>query len=287
MTIIKNLRAYGFLSIMTIIIIASSNQSATAKGLKVQESRPISGDTRFRTYVYNPNQIYKYTGFYRYQSSIQFERGETIGTITIGDPTAWQIVDQGSRLFMKPTEQDATTNMMVMTNKRVYHFELYAETAEDIRDKNLVFVAKFIYPNSESSSNAALRQYSDSSANSLQTDSLTSGIPDIVNEPEKYNFNYSVTGSRMIQPLKIFDDGEFTYMEFRKVNADLPAIFQVTGTGSEALINYRITGDYIVVERVSSQYTLRYGDEVACIFNESSPLVRTDVKKEKKFLGIF
>ena len=31
----------------------------------------------------------------------------------------------------------------------------------------------------------------------------------------KYNFNYTFSGPDEIAPVKVFDDGEFTYFEFR------------------------------------------------------------------------
>ena len=60
-------------------------------------------------------------------------------------------------------------------------------------------------------------------------------------------------------------------MEFREKNSEIPAIFQVDPFGSELIVNYRVSGNYIVIERVASQYTLRYGKNVTCVFNEFDP----------------
>lgn len=46
--------------------------------------------------------------------------------------------------------------------------------------------------------------------------------------------------------------------------------FSVDDDGNESIVNYQVAGDYIVVERVESRFTLRHGKEVACVFNESS-----------------
>ena len=73
----------------------------------------------------------------------------------------------------------------------------------------------------------------------------------------------------MIEPLQVFDDGEFTYFKFRDINADIPGIFLVHDDHSEALINYRIAGRYVVVERVAGRFTLRYGKSFICVFNET------------------
>ena len=45
--------------------------------------------------------------------------------------------------------------------------------------------------------------------------------------------------------------------------------------GREALVNYRVEKGYIVIERVTSRYTLRHGNDVICVFNEK-PLLRNN-----------
>jgi len=85
----------------------------------------------------------------------------------------------------------------------------------------------------------------------------------------RYNFSYTIAGSEDVAPIRIFDDGEFTYFEFRDKNAEVPAFYNVDAKGNEALINYRTRGDYIVVERVARRFTLRHGIDIVCVFNEA------------------
>lgn len=244
----------------------------------VQQSHEIAADSRVRTFVYDPNEVFIFTGHYRYQSSIELSPEETIQSVSVGDSFGWQIVPSGSRIFLKPTEPDATTNMTVITDQRIYLFELHAEEAEGIRDNEMVFSVRFSYPDEGGVTNS-VTEFAKEEIPDLSDDVLKTDM-------ENYNFNYTVTGSHLISPVKIFDDGEFTYIEFKDKNADVPAIFMVDGFGSESVINYRAAGNYIVIERVASQYTLRHGDDVACIFNESSPLEKK-LPKEEKVLGIF
>ncbi len=229
----------------------------------VRESRPLPVDPRLRIVTYAPNDVIKFTGHYEFQSSIVFEEGEVINTISMGTTTAWQIVPSGNRIFLKPIEDDATTNMTVITNKRIYNFELHAREVDEelgINDDQLVFVMTFRYPDSTSTSGSSVMFYGSSALE-----------PDL-SEPEKYNFNYTISGSDEIAPIRIFDDGEFTYMQFPRKNAEIPAIFRVAPDGTESIVNYRMQGSYMVVERVASQLTLRSSDEVACVFNETRPL---------------
>jgi len=57
--------------------------------------------------------------------------------------------------------------------------------------------------------------------------------------------------------------------------------------GNEALINFRSEEGYIVVEMVTSQFTLRYGDQIACVFNESMPLPKVNIKKKDEGTSLF
>jgi type IV secretion system protein VirB9 len=225
------------------------------KAYAIREPRATFMDSRIRVMAYNSNDVFRYTGYYNYQGSIEFEEGETIETISMGDTISWQIVPSGNRMFLKPIEHNATTNMTVITNLRLYFFELHAREATDINDPGLVFIVKFLYPDSKGSMmNFAQR-------------SIPVG-PDLT-RPEKYNFNYTVSGSEAIAPLKIFDDGQFTYFEFKEKNAPLPAFFTVDKKGNESIVNYQAVDNYIVLEMVASQVTLRYGDEITCVFNEA------------------
>lgn len=221
----------------------------------MREPRPIQIDHRVRIVMYQPDEVYKFIGHYRYQSSIEFAPDEEIKTISMGDSTAWMVNPSANRLFLKPLEQDATTNMTLITNKHTYLFELHARETDDINDKDMVFIMRFIYPDT-----------GDMQTVSNYLDQVPE--PDLENEPEKYNFNYTISGMEDIAPLRIFDDGVFTYFMFRDKNADVPAFFLVDSEGNESLINYRTRGDYIVVERVGKRFTLRHGKDIVCVFNE-------------------
>lgn len=224
----------------------------------LQTPRPIATDSRIRTVRYSPNEVYQFIGHYGYQSAIELETDEKIQTVSIGDSVAWMINPAGNRLFLKPIDQNALTNMTVITDKRSYLFELHAEETQDIRDKEMVFVMRFIYPQSDQDSMdfAQFEQF-----------------PDIEREPEKYNFRYTIRGSTVIEPIRIFDDGEFTYFEFRDKSAEIPAFFNVDSNGNEELINFRKRGNYIVVERIGSRFTLRRGPDIMCVYNETRPVI--------------
>lgn len=251
----KNLRTL-ILSCALATSAAVVTVASAEPALALQDPKPIATDRRIRTIVYNENEIFKYIGHYDYQSVIEFEANEEILTVSMGNSLTWQVVPAGNRMFVKPVAQDALTNMTVVTNKRTYHFEMHAEEPSGINDPNLVFVLRFIYGRGAG----------------ISVSNIIDSVPDPMLEPEKYNFNYALTGSEDIAPIRIFDDGEFTYFEFRDKNAEIPAFFLVYGDGSESIINFRTRGNYIVVERVAAQFTLRHGEDVVCIFNQNKSL---------------
>jgi type IV secretion system protein VirB9 len=237
-----------FLLLMSLVLLSQSAYSA-------QLPRYLGSEKKFRSFVYNPNDVYRYIGHYTYQGFIEFDVDETISTISMGDPTLWLFESLANRLFLKPVGEDySETNMTIITNKKVYHFELLAREAKGLTDPDLIFVVKFVYPDEK---NKNLVQFPRTAA---------SDEPDL-RDLAAYKFNYQYTGEASIAPIRVFDNGEFTYFQFSKRNAEIPAIFTVDAEGFESLVNFRAAGDYIIVERVASQFTLRNGSDIVCVYN--------------------
>lgn len=223
----------------------------------VQLPRTLGKEKRFKTYVFNQNDVYRYIGYYLNQSYIEFEDGETIQTISMGDPTPWITSVLGNKLFLKPTGTYPQTTMTIFTNKRTYYFELDALEPDNVEESEIPFYIKFVYPASN-----------DKNIVKFSVTKTRDDYPDLT-DLTKYNFNYEFAGSPSIAPIKVFDDGVFTYMEFKTDNAEIPAIFAVNDSGYEALVNFRVVEEYIVIEQVAGQFTLRSGGDVICVYNNS------------------
>ena len=144
--------------------------------------------------------------------------------------------------------------MTLITNKRIYYFELHAEEAKNINAEGLYFAIKFLFPDDQ---------------DSITTDSSSSvsAMPDLTDK-SLYNFEYTLSGPDIISPIKIFDDGKFTYFEFKDKTAELPAFFHVDATGHEGIVNYRMVGHYLVIEAVGDRFTLRHNKDVVCVYND-------------------
>jgi type IV secretion system protein VirB9 len=88
-------------------------------------------------------------------------------------------------------------------------------------------------------------------------------------DPEKLNWKYSFTGERSLVPVESFDNGQFTYFKFKKDGmSHVPAIFMVDKEKQETLVNFHVQGDYLVINGIAKQFTLRDGASVTSIYND-------------------
>lgn len=110
-------------------------------------AQPVTSDSRIKTFVYNPNEVFTITTHYGYQSNIEFGVKESIETVSVGDRVAWQIIPAGRRLFIRAMEENARTNMTIVTNLRSYQFDLRSSSASAVfGSEALTYVVRFYYP---------------------------------------------------------------------------------------------------------------------------------------------
>jgi type IV secretion system protein VirB9 len=259
---------------------------------------PITTDSRIRTLVYNPNEVYELKFYYNYQSFIEFSNDEEIEMISVGEAFAWRLTPAGKRLFIRPLEISAHTNMTIITNRRIYHFDIRSDEFTGKADEDLVYTVRFFYPQigqplpippQLAVPNVALRPRAKENppAPPVSAADLTGIIntpipktrvdeqlPGIIGRnPENLllNFDYRFSGeSDNIMPLKVYDDGNETHFQFANDNLVIPTISVVDGNGIETPVTYTIRDRYIVVPVVATQFTLRLADSMLCIYNAKS-----------------
>ncbi|PCI98722.1 MAG: P-type conjugative transfer protein VirB9 [Alphaproteobacteria bacterium] len=231
---------------------------------------PGSADARVKTIVYHDTDVFRITGHYGFSTVLEFDARENIETIALGDSQAWQTIKpgRGNLLFIKPLEQNANTNMTVITNKRIYTFELTARSAQSHKSPNLSFRIKFVYPDQIDMQLANINKMQNNGFDPANF--APSPVP-----ADQWNFDYSYSGDKRLRPARAFDDGTFTYLQFSK-NEVTPAVFAVDENGNESIVNYSMKGKYLVVESLGRQFTLRDGDTTVCIFNDAYPAPEID-----------
>ena len=76
------------------------------------------------------------------------------------------------------------------------------------------------------------------------------------------SFDYAISGDRPPwRPVRVFDDGRQVFVEFSPAIAtgDLPPLFVLGETGAAELVNFRVQGRYLVVDRLFDKAELRLG----------------------------
>ena len=235
--------------------------------------RAVSPDGRVKTVTYNETDVVSLRGVYGFQTTIKFAPFEKIQNISMGDSIAWQVVPNkaGNILFVKPVESRARTNMTVITDRRIYNFDLSTEQSGLEGGRTGTYLLSFNYPQDSvleySSASEAPTNFNPVAPFAPRSEVTSSGLVS-AGAPTDLNFEYSFKGDEELAPATVFDNGEFTYFKFADT-ADVPAIFAVDKDRNESVINYHVEGPYIVVNSSERQFTLRNGDYEACVFNDA------------------
>ncbi len=225
----------------------------------------------------NAVQVYPFTEGALYQvyaapgriSDIALQPGEQLaggGPIAAGDTVRWIIGDTESgsgtekriHILVKPVRSDIATNLVVNTDRRTYHVELHATPSTYMAS------VSWSYPQDEL---LALRRRNDA-ADAARP--VAEGI-DIA----ALNFRYAIEGdSPPWRPLRAFDDGRQVYIEFPAGigQGEMPPLFVVDVDGGAELVNYRVRGRHMIVDRLFAAAELRLGAEP----QQKVRIVRTD-----------
>jgi type IV secretion system protein TrbG len=214
----------------------------------------------------NAVQVYPFADGALYQlyaapgevTDIALQAGEQLvgsGPVAAGDTVRWIIGDTESgaaaekkvHILVKPTRPDVITNLVINTDRRTYHLELRST------EKTYMASVSWIYAQDQL---IALRRQ-----NSLAEAAapIETGL-DIGN----LRFRYAIEGDNPPwRPLHAFDDGKKVYIEFPRGigQGEMPPLFIIGPEGKTSeLVNYRVRGNHIIVDRLFAAAELRLGD---------------------------
>ena len=216
-------------------------------------------DERNKMVAYDPLQVTKIIGAYGVATTIVFEEGEYYIKHAAGNSSSFAVVPVENTVSIKPLFYDAVTNVNVFTNKRLYVFEIDSMTKEEARrSTNLTYSIRFTYPNSNQADidDHVTRQEEREEARKLAE--ACAPNTDLV-DPTSLNHAYEFAGSGEIAPIVVFDDGIFMYLQFSK-HAALPAVFGVNRDRSEFSLNTRMEGDFLIIEQLLPEISLRLNE---------------------------
>lgn len=187
-------------------------------------------------------------------TDIALQEGEQLvgpGPVAAGDTVRWVIGDTISgvgasarvHILVKPTRPDISTNLVINTDRRTYHLELRATPASWMAS------VSWTYPQDELIALRAAAAERERSAPAI------SGV-----DVAALDFRYRIGGDRPDwRPVRVFDDGRQIFIEFAEgiARTDMPPLFVTGGTGAVELVNYRVAGRYMIVDRLFARAELR------------------------------
>jgi type IV secretion system protein VirB9 len=265
-------------------IIAMLLMSALATPAMAEKTPlPMSSDARIRRVIYDSSEVYQITGTYGFTTTVEFESGETVQYLALGDTIAWEAIPMGNRIHLKPVEPNASTNLTVITDRRSYYFKLSSNKGKEASE--MTYLLRFSYP--QTTANVAVNPNAVRVQPAMPATASRGSASDTLNRRDQddelnvTNCVYSASGSRRIVLLRACDNGKFTYLQFAP-GSPMPAVFAVAPNGDESVVNFHMEGKYLVVERLGRQFTLRNGNEVLCIFNEAKSVDEEASDKKRR-----
>ena len=184
--------------------------------------------------------------------------GEKLLAKAAGDTVRWVLgetaqgagANQQVIVFVKPIRGGLRTNIVLTTDQRTYLIEAASRDGDAYTS-----VVSWNYPQEEMREQLAARAAAEQSVLSAAS-------------VENLNFGYKVEpvharhGPRW-QPLRVFDDGLKTYIQFPPdlASSDAPPLFLFGPKDQGHLVNYRLVGGYYIVDRLIDVAELRIGEK--------------------------
>jgi len=193
--------------------------------------------------------------------------GDTVRWV-IGDTTSGTGADKRTHILVKPFTSGLATNLVVTTDRRSYHLQLTATS------RTAMAALSWTYPADQL---IALRRAADQAAAAAP---VSEGLA-----VDSLHFNYAISGDAPAwRPLRAFDDGRQTFIEFPASIAvgDAPPLFVVGPTGEAELVNYRVRGRYYVVDRIFDVAELRLGTRKQQVVRISRVAEGSAARKSKR-----
>jgi type IV secretion system protein VirB9 len=191
-------------------------------------------------------------------TDIALQEGEQLvgsGPVAVGDTVRWIIGDTESgaaaakkvHILVKPTRADLITNLVINTDRRTYHLELRST------EKTYMASVSWLYPQDE----LIVLRRQNAAADAAAPVATAFDISSL-------RFRYAIEGDNPPwRPARAFDDGKKVYIEFPAGigQGEMPPLFIVGPEGKTSeLVNYRVRGHHMIVDRMFAAAELRLGD---------------------------
>jgi len=225
----------------------------------------------------NAIQVYPFSDGALYQlyaapgeiTDIALEPGELLvgsGPVAAGDTVRWIIGDTESgsgaakrvHILVKPTRPDLVTNLIINTDRRTYHLELRSDA------ETYMASVSWVYSGDQLIALRRQNALADAAA------PIAAGV-----NVDALNFRYRIEGDNPAwRPLRAFDDGRQVFIEFPRGigQGEMPPLWVIGAQGGAELVNYRVQGNHMIVDRLFAAAELRLGGAP----QQKVRIVRTD-----------
>ena len=225
---------------------------------KSEAFEPIVMDSRIKTYIYNPNEVFPIILHYGYHSHIDFPKNEIVKNIIVGNPTDWDITNRENQLFLQTYSKNARTNMTIITTKRVYEFDLIAKPDLKEADYELAYAIKFYYPEDNIDLTGGIEN---SSCDNLDLSDIVKG---------RINTNYIFYGAKETTPIIAFNDARFTYLKFPpNVLPNIKIFTNTRNNKNKKLAHIHSYNGYVILDGIFKNIKFYDGPNCSMIVNKA------------------
>ena len=204
-------------------------------------------------------------------SDIALQAGEKLVAVSAGDTVRWIIGDTTSgaadaarvHVLVKPFAAGLVTNMVITTDRRAYHLAL------ESTDATAMAAISWTYPQDRLVALRGQNVRAEQARPVAENVALTN-----------LRFRYEISGdSPPWRPVRAWDDGAKVYIEFpgRLDQGEAPPLFVVGPLGDTQLVNYRVSGNHYIVDRLFAAAELRLGEKPQQVVR----IARTDGRARK------
>ncbi|CAM3107922.1 TrbG/VirB9 family P-type conjugative transfer protein [Streptobacillus felis] len=202
--------------------------------------------TEFNYFKSSIYQVYTKPNF---TTVLKLNADENLVYVGGGDTENWQIDetsggnDGATFLFVKPLNKGLKTNLNIITDKRSYFIVL--ESTET--DFNPYIQWKYPYENNMSHIKKIIEK--------KENQEITLGKSDEIKFGFKYDKNHKLA------PEQVFTDAEKTILVLNDKLQEAPVVYVYGEDNVLSLVNYRMIGNKIIIDKVVNKFQLVLGNE--------------------------
>lgn len=194
---------------------------------------------RILTVEYQAGEVVSLQGTIGFALDLEFQSDERVVNVASGNLLALDLGAENNHLIIKPRSGASATNIIVLTNRRSYHFDYQIVSAPGVSDGIVVQGVRFRFP-------------------------AVDAAPPGEKRPTRWNANYWYCGAPELRPEEVFDDGIRTYIRLPK-RSILPVVYAAANNGAERLVNSHSVDDWLIVHEKTARLVLKHANLFGCV----------------------